>query len=249
MKRWRSILEAADSIVSLASLHGCNLDFLSSSTLYVFLQLQAFFLTTMPASSVPDPTPAPPLVSGPLPPNESRGPIMNIVGWVGVATCIIFMLLRLYSRKFVTRTLDWSDGIIVFAVLLYTTAAVFLSISISYGFGKHAVHIPLENVAPTLYYSAIAQPLGIGAYCLPKMSVVVLIISLMGTRKRGVWFLWTVIVILFVTSALACIFYFTQCDRPNHLWHPLESAGCYPDKVLDSIIYTAGCALSPYSVG
>jgi hypothetical protein len=173
---------------------------------------------------------------------------MNIVGWVGVATCIIFMLLRLYSRKFVTRTLDWSDGIIVFAVLLYTIAAVFLSISISYGFGKHAVHIPLENVAPTLYYSAIAQPLGIGAYCLPKMSVVMLIISLMGTRKRGVWFLWTVIVILFVTSATTAIFRFAQCNPPNHLWHPFEPANCYPDKVLDIISYIAVCEPFPISV-
>jgi hypothetical protein len=203
----------------------------------------------MPASSVPDPTPAPPPVSGPLPTNESRGPIINIVGWVGVATCIVFMLLRLYSRRFVTRTLDWTDGIIVVAVLLNMIGVALTSVAISYGLGRHTVYIPLENVSPALYYGAIVRPVSITAYCLPKMSVVMLVISLMGTRKRGVWFLWTVIAILFVTSALAWIFYYAQCDPPNHLWHPLESADCYPDKVLDSITYTAGCELSPYSVG
>lgn len=196
-----------------------------------------------PPGGPPGAPPGAPL--GPLPPNESRGHIINIVGWVGAAICTIFVLLRLYSRHYITRTLGWSDAIIVVAAILNIIATALASVAISYGIGKHVMYIPLENVTPTLFWGAVVRPISITSYCLPKLSVVILIISLMGTRKRGVWFLWTVIVILFITSALSFIMLFAQCNPPDHLWHPFEEADCYPDAVLDGITYLAGCEYTP----
>lgn len=94
---------------------------------------------------------------------------------------------------------------------------------------------------PTLYYSAILRPIGITAYCLPKLSVVILLIGLMGPVRRGVWFLWLVIAILFITSALSFILLFAQCNPPDHLWHPFDEAECFPDYILDAVTYVAGC--------
>lgn len=191
-----------------------------------------------PPGAPPGPPPLPP---GPLPPDVSRGHIINIVGWTGTAICTIFVLLRVYSRHYITRSLGWSDVIIVFAQILNIIATALASVSIYYGTGRHAVHIPPENVVPALFYGAIVRPFSITSYCLPKLSVALLIISLMGTKKDGLWFLWSVIVILFVTSTLSWIMLFAQCNPVDHLWHPMEPAMCYPARVLDGITYMAGC--------
>jgi hypothetical protein len=157
------------------------------------------------------------------------------------------MLLRFYSRRFVACTLGWSDGIIVPAVVLNTVSTALTSVAISYGLGRRTVHIPLENFSSVLYYSAIVRPISIVAYCLPKKTVVRFIISLTGSLRRGVWFLWTAIAILSGPPALAFIMYLAQCDPPSHLGHPLEPTNCCPDKVLDSMTYSVGCEFSPSS--
>ncbi|CAI6334213.1 unnamed protein product [Periconia digitata] len=190
-----------------------------------------------PPGAPPGPPPLPP---GPLPPDVSRGPAINIVGWVGASICTVFVLLRLYSRHFITRTLGWSDAIIVFAQVLNIIATALATVSVHYGTGRHAVHIPLENIEPALFYGAIVRPFSITSYILPKLSVALLIISLMGTQKTGVWFLWSVIVVLFITSILSFIMLFAQCNPPDHIWKPMEPAMCYPTIVLDSITYVAG---------
>ncbi|KAF2874398.1 hypothetical protein BDV95DRAFT_331647 [Massariosphaeria phaeospora] len=178
---------------------------------------------------------------GSIPPNESRGYIINIVGWVGAAIATIFVFLRLYSRYFVTQSLGWSDAIIVVAMILNIVTVSLGTVAISYGFGRHFVHIPPENITPTLYYGTVVQPIGIAAYCLPKLSVAILIVGLMGgTHRRGVWFLWFVIVILFLTFCLSFIMLFTQCDPFDHLWHPLEPADCVAPNVLNAIAYVIG---------
>ncbi|CAI6340702.1 unnamed protein product [Periconia digitata] len=177
-----------------------------------------------------------------LPPDENRGPTLNIVCWLGVAISTTFALLRLYSRKYVTHTLNWSDAIIGVAVLLHITSVSLSSVAISYGTGRHLAHIPPENITPTLFYTIILQPIGITAFLLPKWSVAMLIVSLMGVEKKGAWLLWTTIIILFATNVLSFIMTFAQCNPPNVAWHPerIEEADCLPPHVTVYISYVGG---------
>lgn len=186
--------------------------------------------------------------SGQLPPDESRGYILNIVCWIGVSISTIFVILRLYSRKFLTHTLDWSDSLIIVAQILQIASTSLASVAISYGVGRHLVYIPPEDIQPVLYYSNILQPVGIPAFCLPKISVAILIVSLMGPEKRGAWFLYATTAIVFLTSTLSAIMLFAQCNPPNHAWHPLEPAKCLPGSILVTIGYVAGGELAPYSL-
>lgn len=185
----------------------------------------------------------PPPPPSTLPPDESRGHILNIVGWVGAAIATLFVALRVYSRKWITHSAGWDDAIIVFAAILNLATVTLGSVAVSYGNGRHIYYLSNEDVLNALYYSVIVQPIGIAAYCLPKLSVVILIVSLVGTqeRKRSIWFLYSVIAILFITSALASILLFAQCTPPNHLWHPFSVAECWPAYVEDNVTYVGGC--------
>jgi hypothetical protein len=79
---------------------------------------------------------------------------------MGVVICTMFMLLRLYSRRFVTRIQAWSDGIIVVVVILGMVSAALTNIAISYGLGRYTILVPLENVSPA-FYGAIFWPISI----------------------------------------------------------------------------------------
>jgi hypothetical protein len=178
-----------------------------------------------------------------LPPDESRGGIINIVTWVGTAISTIFVVLRIYVRVWVTHSPGWDDALIVVAAMFRITGSIVCGVAIHYGIGRHVYYLTPTQLTKTLYYSAIMQPITIIAYCLPKLAVVVLITRLAGPSvwKRGVYFLYGVIAVLFITSALCFIYLFAQCDPPNHFWHPLEPAHCSSPHVLEYITYVGGC--------
>lgn len=176
-----------------------------------------------------------------FPPNESRGYIVDIIAWVGAALATFFVALRICSKVFILRSPGWDDLIIVIAALLNIVTMSLSTVAVSHGLGRHIYYLSQEQIMHTLYYSTILQPIGIAAYCLPKLAVVILIISLIDTTKRGVFALYSVIAILFVTSALFAIMLFAQCNPPNHLWHPWEPAKCLPSYVLKNVTYVGGC--------
>ncbi|PVH93146.1 hypothetical protein DM02DRAFT_542184 [Periconia macrospinosa] len=177
---------------------------------------------------------------GDLPPDESRGPTLNIVCWLGAGISTTTVLLRLYSRRYLTRNLDWSDALIVIAAILHIASTALSSVAISYGAGRHLIYIPPENITPVLYYSTILQPVGIPAFCIPKLSVVLFIVKLMGVEQKGAWLLWGSIGILFACHILSPVMLFAQCNPPDHLWHTMEPAKCLPSEVLHTITYVGG---------
>ena len=118
------------------------------------------------------------------------------------------------------------------------------SASVSHGLGRHIVYLQPDQISHTLYLSAIVQPIGIFSYVLPKLAIVMLIVKLMGPKKHGIWFLYSIVTILAIASALAPIFVFVQCDPPSHFWNPTEPAKCWPPNVLMNTTIFGGCESS-----
>lgn len=169
-----------------------------------------------------------------LSPDENKGYIINIISWIGVVISSLFVVLRLYSRAFIIRSLGWDDAIMVFAAILHIITVVLSTIAVSYGVGRHVYYLSNDDMTNSLYYVFILRPIGISAYCLPKLAVVILIIKLMATKKRGAWFLYSVIAILFITSAISFI---PPCDPADHFWHPSEPADCWPNPIWASTTF------------
>jgi hypothetical protein len=193
----------------------------------------------------------PHLAPTPLPPNESRGFIINMVGWVGAALATVFIGLRIYSRNWITKSAGWEDAIIVFAGALNITTVALGSVSIHYGIGGHIYYMTKENVVKALYYTTVGRPFAIMDYCIPKLSVVIPVMRLMGpNRKRhDTIILYTVITVIFVTSISSIIIFFAQCNPPSHLWESLAPGKCLPARVHDVVTYiTGGTCLPRYLI-
>ncbi|RYP71277.1 hypothetical protein DL769_004727 [Monosporascus sp. CRB-8-3] len=177
-----------------------------------------------------------------LPPDENRGPTIDAIAWVGCVIATIFIALRLYSRTFVTRSLDWDDAIVVFGGILNIITIALSSVSIHYGVGRHLLYLSNEQIVNALYYQAIQRPPGILAYCVPKLSVVILLVRLMSQARRGAWLLYSITIVLFITSILSFILFFAQCKPTSALWNPFiqPPPECLPPLVLNVVTYIAG---------
>ena len=58
-----------------------------------------------------------PQVSGVPPPDEDRGQAATIVSWIFLALSVITVVLRLFTRGILRRTLGWDDYTIVIATV------------------------------------------------------------------------------------------------------------------------------------
>ncbi|KAI0108885.1 hypothetical protein GGR51DRAFT_112782 [Nemania sp. FL0031] len=181
-----------------------------------------------------------------LPPDVSRGYIINIIAWVGGAISTICVALRIYSRIFIIRRPGWDDAIIGFTVLLNISSRAFISVLVAHGIGRHKYYLSSSNSNIITYYNPILESFGIVAYSLPKLAIVILIRKLMGTTKRGIWFLYGVIAVLFITAILSIFVIFLECNPRDHVLHPSLSTRCVPTRVYD-IITTLASAWSAFT--
>ncbi|KAI9656750.1 MAG: hypothetical protein M1821_003389 [Bathelium mastoideum] len=164
-------------------------------------------------------------------PEQNRGPAINAISWTCVAISTLFVAARLFTRLLITRNPGYDDAIVVFALILFIVPVALATSAVAHGLGHHIVFLQKEQIERIAYLGSILEPIGIFAYCLPKWAVARLIIKLMGPQKRGVWFLYSIIAILFASSAVATILNFVQCDPPKHIWKPEIPAKCWNPNV------------------
>lgn len=177
-----------------------------------------------------------------LPPDENRGTTVEIVSWVFCGIAALFVALRIYSRLFTARPFDWDDAVIILAAIINILTMSLNSVAIAHGTGRHIQYLTSDEIISCLYYLRIEVPSSILAYCLPKLSVVIFLVKLMGPlHQRSAWFLYSVIAVLFVSSTITIIFNFVQCKPVSRLWNLASPGTCLPDYVLEDISYFACC--------
>jgi hypothetical protein len=130
-------------------------------------------------------------------------------------------------------------------LLIVSTAVV--NVAVNHGLGRHVAHLDPSDFSYVLYLSTIFEPLAIFSINFPKVAVMLLILDLMGPRRQGVWFLYFLIFILFLSSALACIFVFVQCNPPSHIYNPTSPAVCWSPNVLRDTTIFSGCKSACFS--
>ena len=54
-----------------------------------------------------------------LPPDDNRGPAINIICWTGFTICTIVVAARLFTRLRISRSAGWDDGIIVLSMVSF----------------------------------------------------------------------------------------------------------------------------------
>jgi hypothetical protein len=65
--------------------------------------------------------------------------------------------------------------------ILNITGVAITSAAVTYGLGRHIAFVNPDQVSKILHLVAVMQPIGIVAYCLPKLSIVIFLRKLVGS--------------------------------------------------------------------
>lgn len=174
-----------------------------------------------------------------------RGYFLDTFNWVFNVIALVAVALRLISRLWTERQRwDLGDGFIVFAMAVNLARAVFVSVCINRGFGKHFHVLLAEDPAATVSLGRlliILQAIGLWTFTLPKLPVAALLVRIFGTRKRIVPIvLYSLVAVQILLASLLTVFTFVQCKPVEKNWNPLLRGTCWNPHVVLNLGYLVG---------
>ncbi|VUC32263.1 unnamed protein product [Clonostachys rosea] len=144
--------------------------------------------------------------------------------------------LRLWSRIYMSH-LGADDIFIVLTLLLFVALTV-LSVILALNGGTRHMALLGDDMWKVVRLIYIAQPWGIMAVALGKVSAGFLIMRII--NKTHKWMrvsIWVMIAITIITNILSAVTTFTQCNPPAALWDPVlrRTATCWVPQVQSNI--------------
>ncbi|KAL9072380.1 MAG: hypothetical protein Q9157_005124 [Trypethelium eluteriae] len=174
-------------------------------------------------------------------PNFNNAPKLLGAAWSLAALVTVFVGLRLYTRAVLVKNVALDDHILILAVIVTWATAALAQVSCNAGLGRPLYFLPPENVVEALKWVLIAQPVGILAGMLGRISFAVTLLRLPGPHdqvKRAT--LYGIIVEQVLVNFTFVIIQFAQCgSQVNAIWDPAVAAKahCWSRNV-DAMITT-----------
>lgn len=114
---------------------------------------------------------------------------------------------------------------------------------IKYGFGRHVWDLNTTTAVPkVIMYDYLTQTFGIAGGTLGRISFIVFVIQLLGTRRSHRVILWVIVGLQIVTNVMLIIILFVQC--PGHgsaIWTQNGKDKCWDYRVQAYYGYYQGC--------
>ncbi|TEA15689.1 hypothetical protein C8034_v002304 [Colletotrichum sidae] len=164
-------------------------------------------------------------------PHDDYGPSLLATVWGLGALAGIFMGLRLYCKFTRQRGLWWDDHYMIAAWLAYLAFGVFVTIDVTYDFGKHNWDVTPGNWSWLLLHANLSGSLSIVAAAWSKTSFALTLLRIATDRwmKRLVWFL---VLSVNVALGLGVLFTWIQCWPVEKTWRTASTPGsCWPKHI------------------
>ncbi|KAI0384613.1 hypothetical protein F5Y04DRAFT_277339 [Hypomontagnella monticulosa] len=177
---------------------------------------------------------------------DNLGPAVLSVAWVFAGISILVVAARFYVRIRIVRKLGIDDYIILLTLALGLGNSVFLTISSSWGLGKHIdiLSAQPERIVHTIKWVHLCEFFSIMSPGFGRISYAFLLLSLSPPNRTRQAFLWTIIAIQFVVDvAMVCIS-FVQCRPITGWWDHNVDADCWSPTVQQNAAFFQGSVCS-----
>ncbi|PKY08615.1 hypothetical protein P168DRAFT_314687 [Aspergillus campestris IBT 28561] len=173
--------------------------------------------------------------------SETRGPEVNIVGWVFTGVAIVAVFLRLYARVKIVKRVGWDDFFIVFSLILSIVATAMVSYSVTLGFGRHTAAVVAEHgmarTVVTAKWQILAFPFNIGSFSFPNIAISILVSNLLDPNIARKRFLYGLSIVQVLFALISVVIVFVQCNPTQRLWNPALHGSCWNPAVFDDFQY------------
>ncbi|KAK4186342.1 hypothetical protein QBC35DRAFT_437492 [Podospora australis] len=183
-------------------------------------------------------------------PTTSAGPKTNAVSWTLVAISLIFLSLRFYCKRGISRVdLWWDDRILLASWLLFFLSSILLSLTISWGYGQHPWLTDFNSSSPRDTAVMMARStLAVTAAAWSKTAFAVTILRIAegpGSYIRYTkWGIWAVILSLNVVLAMNGMMAWVGCNPVQKAWDWEWEGECFDTGILVGMRYAAGAWLA-----
>ncbi|CAI7627295.1 unnamed protein product [Penicillium discolor] len=143
-----------------------------------------------------------------------RGPGLLRDIWALTGIAIFTVALRV-AAKLRIRKFGWDDILMVSALCLTIVGSALITVCVKYGFGRHVWDLDAETAVPkVIMFDYLTQTFGISGGTFGRISFIVFVIELLGTRRSHRVILWIILILQILTNVLLIIILFVQC--PGH---------------------------------
>ncbi|KAF3014705.1 hypothetical protein E8E14_006414 [Neopestalotiopsis sp. 37M] len=174
--------------------------------------------------------------------SNDNGRICLAASWAMFAITLIFVVLRLYCRRFHgPRQWGLDDYITAFTMVIFCFSLVLFSLSVNYGLGRRYAEVSTSDAEQALYWFVMLSAVSIWTFSLPKLAIVALIQRLLNIRTLS-WtggLMWTLAALgqafIFVVSVL----WYKQCQPVAYQWDRSLEGSCPRHAALENWGYVS----------
>ncbi|ETS86926.1 hypothetical protein PFICI_00754 [Pestalotiopsis fici W106-1] len=173
---------------------------------------------------------------------SGQAPMVLAVMWVQTILTLIFVLLRLYTRRILLRNIGPDDHLSWISMVLFILYTTFVTVAAFHGLGNHAADITLEQFAESTKWELMGQSSNILAIATSKCSVAIFLVRIVVQD----WHKWALHFCIWSTVfvCVSCIILmYTQCTPVHGIWDPrVTDTVCHINFTADAIFsgsYTA----------
>ncbi|KAG4033231.1 hypothetical protein MFRU_005g02440 [Monilinia fructicola] len=158
-------------------------------------------------------------------PLTTKGQQLLGVLWMEVVLSLLFISLRLYTRKFIGGAPGIDDYLLIISWGLMTAFAACISRSVAFGMGTHASELDLEDNSHGILWLLIGQFVISLSMGVSKCAVAVFLIRIVNRLWHKVLLYFWMVTIM-VLSLLLAIAVFLQCTPVQSIWDPRIEGTC-----------------------
>ncbi|KAL8962232.1 MAG: hypothetical protein Q9193_001338 [Seirophora villosa] len=149
--------------------------------------------------------------------DNNLGPLLHGIDYAIFALSTIVVVLRLFTRAWVTRNFGWDDAMMLLTQAITAVGKGFITVEIIYGLGQHRSALSADAYTKFLkyYYLDTAQFFIALATCKISICLFLLRFSQFDKLKR---ILWALIGFLLISHLVLFLLVVLQCSPIHKVW-------------------------------
>ncbi|KAK0118900.1 hypothetical protein ONS96_011977 [Cadophora gregata f. sp. sojae] len=152
---------------------------------------------------------------------EDRGPELAAVLGLFLGLSLVFVLLRVYVKTFLSKSWGSDDILLVLSLIFFTTYCACSATGVNYGTGRHATDIPPNDIPKALYYWFLCEIFYAITTLFIRLSIAVFLLRIcVKPLHKNIVYITSAAMIAFT------IFYFFlvifQCHPTSYFWGQFE---------------------------
>ncbi|KAJ5483430.1 hypothetical protein N7530_002676 [Penicillium desertorum] len=169
-------------------------------------------------------------------PDVNQGPRIIIATAITTVAALITVLARFYVRVFLIRNVGWDDYTMALTMLLSVCGFAIIVPEVKYGAGRHVVYVQ-DTAVTAMHLNYATQGIYMWAIGLVKISIGLFLLRF-APRKGYKVFIWVVIVLMTLYTAICFLTLIFQCQDIRSNWDSSVKSKCFTPKQLLTLSYT-----------